>query len=333
LQNCAAPELRSKQDILLKVHRASICGSDLAIYGWSSWAPRKVHPPLIFGHEVCGEIVESKTPSLPVGTRVACESHVWCGHCAACKARDFHLCHNMKLLGVDINGGFAEFLVMPAKGVRKLESKKLFDFGSLLEPLGNAVYATGVESVAGKKVLVLGCGPQGLFAIQVAKAMGARFIVAVEQSGFRAKLAKAMGAHHVVSAIAIGQLKEHLLSYRETSEGFDVVLEMSGSRDLIPVALQVLRNGGRLSLFGLPSRSVNLDIAHDVIFKGARIYGILGRRIWKTWDTMLELVDSGKIRLGPIVTHRFKLQDYEKAFDLMQSKEKNCGKILFEIGG
>lgn len=326
LRDCPIPKI-SSGEALIKVHRASICGSDLAIYNWNSWAPKTVKPPLIFGHEVCGEVVESKDQSWKPGTRVACESHIWCGKCFACRTGDFHVCRNLKILGVDRPGGFAEYLSMPGKCLRKIANPKFYDLASMFEPLGNAVYATSVESVGNKTVLVFGCGPQGLFAIQVAKALGAKLVVAVENSPFRRVLAKKMGADFVISPS-----KERLLSFKEASQGYDVVLEMSGSRTLIALAFEVLRNGGRLSFFGLPSEAVPINIADHVIFKGLRIYGILGRRIWQTWDTMERLLAEGKIDLEPMVTHVFKLADFQKAFALMLAPEKKCGKIIFEIG-
>lgn len=328
LKECPLPKINSGE-VLLRVHRSSICGSDLAIYDWKSWAAKLVKPPLIFGHEVCGEVVESRDKNLPVGTRVACESHIWCGTCVACYAGDRHLCHNTKLLGFHVNGGFAEFLAMPAKCARKIQDPRLYDFASMFEPLGNAVYATLVEPVENKTVFVLGCGPQGLFAIQVAKASGARFVVALEQSSYRARLARKLGADRVISSS--GALKDRLLSSREAREGFDVVLEMSGAQNLIALAPQLLRNGGRLSLFGIPSDAVPMNIADDVIFKGIRIYGILGRRLWETWAKMEGLLKAGDIRFDLVATHTFDLKDYKRAFTLMQSKEKNCGKIIFNI--
>lgn len=315
-----------KDEVILKVHRASICGSDMPIYNWSSWAPERVKPPLVFGHELCGEVVEvSPNSSFKPGDRVAVESHIYCGECAPCRAGDKHLCHRMKIVGIDRPGGFAQFVNLPERVLWKLEDSKLYDYASMLEPLGNAVYSTLVEPIEGKTVLVMGCGPQGLFCIQVAKAMGAKKIVALEKNALRSQLALKFGAHKVFGDAA---KTEEIL---DGLEGYDVCLEMSGAPSLFHLGLNLLRNGGRMSLFGLLPRSVDLNITQDVIFKGLSLYGIMGRRIFQTWEEMNKLLNRGAIDLPGTVTHTFSLDQYKQAFELMQADDKSCGKILFKL--
>lgn len=328
--------LPGPEDVLLKIHRASICGSDLPIYFWSSWAPQRIRPPLVFGHEICGEIAElgKGVKGFSVGEKVAVESHIYCGLCAACSAGDKHLCRRMALIGIDTNGGFAEYLSVPRRVLWKLRGAVSYDEGSLLEPLGNAIYATCVEPVEGKTVLVLGCGPQGLFAVQVARARGAALVVGVEKSPYRAELAKKLGAHHVViPENGNDQLLEKLFSWKQTKEGFDVCLEMSGASQLATLAFRALRNGGRLSLFGTTAGKMGIDLGEDIIFRGIRIYGILGRRLFSTWQEMEQLVDSGKIDLKAVVSHRLPLSQAHEAFKIFSAPEKACAKIIFNIDG
>ncbi|MEK6544832.1 MAG: alcohol dehydrogenase catalytic domain-containing protein [Elusimicrobiota bacterium] len=322
-------------EVLLKVHRASICGSDLPIYFWTSWATARIKPPLVFGHELCGEVVET-APGADVfkpGDKVAVESHIFCGYCATCSAGDRHLCRRMALVGIDRPGGFAEYVALPERVLWKLNAKLPYDFASLMEPLGNALYATTVEPVEGKTVLILGCGPQGLFAVQVAKAMGAKFVVAVEKSEFRAAMAKKLGADKVISgAPSDKELIEQVLSFDGVREGYDACLEMSGSTFLVNVGFRALRNGGRMSLFGLTAGKTGIDLGEDVIFKGLRIYGILGRKLFSTWEQMEALLLSGKAHLDASVSHVLPLTDFDKAFSILVSPQKACGKILFKIG-
>src|SRR5208282_3695028 len=195
LRNLEVPRI-AKDELLVKVHRASICGSDMPIYQWNSWAPARIKTPMVFGHEFCGTVVEmgSATRDFQKGDFISVESHIFCGACTQCRNGQRHVCRNFKIIGVDCPGGFAEYARVPARCAWKHSDKSLVDIGSLMEPLGNAVYATLVEEVVGHSVLVLGCGPQGLFAIQVAKASGANPVIAVEAAPFRRKLAKKMGA-------------------------------------------------------------------------------------------------------------------------------------------
>ncbi|OGR88709.1 MAG: L-threonine 3-dehydrogenase [Elusimicrobia bacterium RIFCSPHIGHO2_02_FULL_57_9] len=323
-------DIKLKPDeLLIKVHLASICGSDMPIYQWNSWAPRRVKVPMVFGHEFCGTVIEAGagTRDFAKGDFVSVESHIYCGLCYQCRNGQRHVCRSMKIIGVDGPGGFAEYAAVPARCAWKHKDDKLKDIGSLMEPLGNAVYSVLVEEVACRSVLVLGCGPQGLFSVAVAKASGASPVVAVEGSEFRADLARRLGAHDVIDPAKLNLL-EQVLKSGKAPDGFDVVLEMSGAAAAISLALKAVKNGGRVTAFGIPSRPVELDWANDVIFKGVRIYGIVGRQVFETWYKTESLLNSGAVNVGPVITHRFSMKDFKQGFEVMAAAEKKCGKVL-----
>lgn len=327
----SARDLEPKPDeLLIKVHRASICGSDLPIYNWNSWAPERFKTPSTFGHEFCGTVekIGEDARDFKKGDFVSVESHIFCGLCSNCRNGQRHVCRSMKIIGVDGPGGFADYAVVPARCAWKHVDDSLKDLGSLMEPFGNAVYSVLVEDVTCKSVLVTGCGPQGLFAIGVAKASGANPIVAVEGSAFRAELARKMGATAVVDPSRHDPLAE-VLKAGKVPDGFDVVVEMSGAPQAISLGLKAVRMGGRLTAFGLPSKTVELDWANDVIFKGVRIHGIVGRQVFETWYKTDHLLRSGAVDVRPVVTHTFPLKDYQAGFAAMTAPDKRCGKVLF----
>lgn len=316
----SAGDLEPKPDeLLVKVHRASICGSDLPIYNWNSWAPERFKTPSTFGHEFCGTVekIGSAARDFKKGDFVSIESHIFCGLCYQCQNGQRHVCKDMKIIGVDGPGGFGDYAVVPARCAWKHADSSLQDIGSLFEPFGNAVYSVLVEPVAAKSVLVMGCGPQGLFSIAVAKASGAEKIVAVESSKFRADLAIRMGATTV------------LRPDEKLPTGFDVVCEMSGAQPAITAAFKAVRSGGRITAFGIPSGKIELDWANDLIFKGVRVHGIVGREIFETWYKADRLLRSGAVDIRPVVTHTFPLKDYEAGFAAMTAADKRCGKVLF----
>ena len=329
LRDIDAPKPQ-RDELLIRVRRASICGSDLPIYNWTSWAPERIRTPMVFGHEFCGEVADtgSATRGFKKGDFVSVESHIYCGLCYQCQNGQRHVCQNLKIIGVDAPGGFAQYARVPARCAWKHSDKSLQKIGSLFEPLGNAVYATLVEDVVGRSVAVMGAGPQGLFAIQVAKVSGAQPVVAVEGSPYRQKLAKKMGADLVFEP-ADPHILERL---KELGRGgVDVVLEMSGAPPAIELALKAVRNGGRVTAFGIPPKKITLDWEQDVIFKGIRILGICGREVFQTWYTMERLLRSGALDVRPVVTHTFPLKDFRKAFAIMTSPEKKCGKVVMEM--
>ncbi len=320
------PDLSIRPDeLLIKVHRASICGSDLPIYNWNSWAPQRFKTPSTFGHEFCGTVAEvgASAHDFKKGDFISVESHIFCGVCYQCQNGQRHVCREMKIIGVDGAGGFGQYAAVPARCAWKHSDDALRDLGSLFEPFGNAVYSVLVEPVAAKSVLVMGCGPQGLFSIAVAKASGAERIVAVDGSRYRAELALKMGATTVVTPdedpIQVGKVKD----------GYDVVCEMSGAQAAITAAFRCVRSGGRITAFGIPSKKIELDWANDLVFKGIRVHGIVGREIFETWYKADHLLRSGAVDLRAAVTHTFPISEYAAGFSVMNSPEKNCGKVIF----
>lgn len=323
----------NNDELLVRIHRASICGSDLPIYYWTGWAPDRIKLPMVFGHELCGEVVEtgSKTRGFAKGDFVSVESHIFCGLCYQCRNDQRHVCANMRILGIGSPGGFSEYAAIPARCAWKHSDRSLRDIGSLMEPFGNAVYATLVEEVVSRSVLVLGCGPQGLFSVGIAKACGAKDVIAVEGSPFRRKLALKMGADVVLDPSEPGILSR-IKKAAKSPDGVDAVLEMSGNADAVELGLKAVRNAGRFTAFGLPGKRLEIDYANDIIFKGIRLYGIVGREIFKSWYKMESLLKSKAVDPRPVITHTFSLKDHKKAFEVMASKDKKCGKVIFEIG-
>lgn len=319
-------------ELLIKVERASICGSDLPIYNWSAWAPNRLKLPTVFGHEFCGTVAEigSATRDFKKGDFISVESHIYCGLCSQCRNGQRHVCRSLRIIGIDGPGGFGEYARVPARCAWKHKDRTLAAVGSLLEPIGNAVYAALCEEVVGRSVLVLGCGPQGLFAVSAAKAGGANPVIAVEGAPFRMRLAKRMGADLVLSPADPDILAK---IERATDGGPDAVLEMSGAPAAIALGLKAVRSGGRLSAFGIPPRELSIDWANDIVFKGVRIMGIAGREVFKTWYTTDALLRSKALDPRPVITHRFSLKRFKQGFAVMNAKAKNCGKVVFEIGG
>jgi threonine 3-dehydrogenase len=317
-------------ELLIDVHRASICGSDLPLYHWTSWAPQRVKPPMVFGHEFCGTVKKAgkAAAGFKVGDFVSVESHIYCGECRQCREGQKQVCRSMKIIGIDAPGGFGDLAAVPARCAWKHKDARLKDAGSLFEPFGNAVYAVTVEPVEGQTVLVLGCGPQGLFSVAVARASGAARVIAVEGSSYRAKLALKLGADKVIDPASSRALDEALKA-GACPDGFDAACEMSGAPAAIAFAFKAVRNGGRISAFGIPPGDVSLDWANGLIFKGIRVHGIVGREIWDTWEKTDAFLRSGRIDIASTITHTFPLKDYKQGFAVMSSPDKKCGKVVF----
>lgn len=316
-----------KDELLLRVHHASICDSDLTIYNWTGWAQDKIKTPLIFGHELCGEVVEmgQADKGFNKGDFVSVESHIFCGLCYQCRNDQRHVCANMRMIGVDAPGGFAEYVAVPARCAWKHTDESLKDIGSLMEPFGNAVHAVLDEDIVGRTVLVSGCDPHGLFGISVARAGGAKHIIALDPSPYRQKMAKKAGADYVYDPLS-PEILSKIRHAAKSPDGVDTVIEMSGNQKTIGLGLSVLRYGGRFTAFGLPGKKIELDYANDIISKGIRLHGVSGREIFRTWYKMENLLKSGAADPRPIVTHTFKFKDFKKAFDLAASQK--CGKII-----
>ena len=315
-------------DVLIRVRATSICGTDLHIYNWDPWAAGRIKPPVIVGHELCGEVVErgSRVTTVAVGDFVSAESHIVCGVCDLCRTGDGHICRNTQIIGVDRDGCWAEYIALPAQNAWVNPPDYPVDFAVLEENLGNAVHTAFAVDLRSMKVLVTGCGPVGLMTILVAKAIGARAVYATDISAYRLDLAKKVGADLVCNP----QTDDVPALIRDATrgDGVDVLLEMSGAPAAIRQGFELLKFGGKAALLGLPSAPVEFDLANHIIFKGATVYGVVGRELWQTWFQMRGLLRSNAINLAPIVTHHYRLDEYEKAVSTMVGGES--GKVVMK---
>jgi threonine 3-dehydrogenase len=318
-------------DVLVRVRMASICGTDLHIYGWDRWSQGRIKPPVTLGHEFCGvvERVGEEVTAVKAGDFVSAEMHVNCGHCHQCRLGEGHICQNLRIIGIDQDGAFAEFVRIPAANIWKLDPAIPEHYGAILDPLGNAVHTVLAGPIAGKTVLVTGCGPIGLMSIAVAKACGSSTVFATETNEQRRAMAKKMGADVVLNPAetdSVGRIKADT-----SGTGVDVLLEMSGNPAAIQQGFKSLRAGGRASLLGIPTESVPLDLVNDVIFKGATVQGIYGRRMYGTWVQMTALLKAGRLNLDPLFGERTSLEKFEDAFAMLQGGL--AGKILLYPDG
>ena len=314
-------------DVLVAVETASVCGTDLHIFHWDEWAQKRIQPPYIPGHEFCGTVaaIGDSVRSVQIGDFVSAEMHVACGHCLQCRIGQAHVCQFVKILGVDGDGAFADYVRIPASNIWKLDPSIPRDFGSLFDPFGNAVHTVLSGPIAGQTVAVVGCGPIGLFAIAVAKACGAAKVFAIEPNEQRRELACRMGAEVTLQP---NEAEAQIL--RATGgNGADVMLEMSGHPSAIAQGFRILRMGGRASLLGIPSHAVELDLANAVIFKGATVHGINGRKMYETWFQAEALIRDNGLDLSPVITHRLPLSDFDHAMHLLESGE--ASKILLTV--
>ena len=318
-------------DVLVRVKTASICGTDLHIYGWDRWSQGRIKPPLTLGHEFCGvvERVGEDVTAVKVGDFVSAEMHVNCGHCHQCRLGEAHICQNLRIIGIDQDGAFAEFVKIPASNIWKLDPAIPEHYGAILDPLGNAVHTVLAGPIAGQTVLVTGCGPIGLMSIAVAKACGSSTVFATETNENRRAMAKKMGADVVLNPAAEDALARILSETGGT--GVDALLEMSGNPTAIQQGFKALRAGGRASLLGIPTENVPLDLVNDVIFKGATVQGIYGRRMYGTWVQMTALLKAGRLNLEPLFGEREPLEKFENAFAKLQGGL--AGKILLYPDG
>ncbi len=315
-------------DVLVRVKATSLCGTDAHIYNWDPWAHSRIQPPRIIGHEVCGEVVDvgADVSLVRRGDYVAAESHITCGTCFQCRTGQAHVCKHYRILGVDLDGSFAEYVRLPQTVLWTTSRDIPPEFACLQEPLGNAVDAALAESVTGRTVLITGCGPTGLFAAAIARTSGASTIIATDASDYRLDLAKRVGADHVFnsSTESAGGLAQTIRDVT-AGEGVDASLEMSGYPAALHLAFGSVKNGGRVTLFGIPAGPITFDLANEIIFKGVRVYGITGRRLFSTWYRLAGLFKAG-LNIRPIVTHTFPLADFADGFDLIKSGQ--CGKVV-----
>jgi len=315
----------------VRVKATSICGTDLHIYGWDRWSQGRIKPPVTLGHEFCGVVERAgeEVTAVQAGDFVSAEMHLNCGHCHQCRLGQAHICQNLRIIGIDIDGAFAEYVKIPATNIWKLDPAIPEHYGAILDPPGNAVHTVLAGPIAGQTVLVTGCGPIGLMSIAVAKACGSATVFATETNEHRRKLAKEMGANFVLNPSTEDPVKKILEATGGT--GVDALLEMSGHPAAIQQGFKALRAGGRASLLGIPTENVPLDLVQDVIFKGATVQGIYGRRMYDTWVQMTALLKAGRVNLEPLFGERMELENFEAAFSKLQSGL--AGKILMYPNG
>ncbi len=315
-------------DVLIKIKVASICGTDVHIYNWDSWSANRIKPPVIYGHEFAGEIVEvgAGVKNARVGDYVSGECHIACGYCYNCRTGLAHVCKNTKIFGVDVNGIFAEYAMIPASNVWHNDPELPPEICSIQDPLGNAIHTIFSTDVVGRDVAILGVGPIGAMAVSICKNIGASQVFAVgRRNTYRTDLAKKVGADYIY--LAQDDVKGDILD-KTDGKGADVVLEMSGNTKAVVQGLELLRPGGTISLLGVYAEPLTLDLSDLVIFKYATIKGINGRLMFDTWYRMKGLFKNERIvnDMKTIITHRFKLSEFEEAMQTMRSG--NSGKVV-----
>ena len=314
------PEIRSG-DVLIKVRRAGICGTDLHIEQWDRWSQHRVNPPVTLGHEFMGEVAETGrlVRNIEVGDRVSAEGHLVCGHCEYCGTGHAHVCRDTSIIGIDRDGAFAEYVSIPAANIIHIPDSIEDDLAAVFDPLGNAFHTVLHTDVAGRVVAVVGCGPIGLFAIGIARAAGASRVIAVEPHEGRRELAARMGAHDCLDPLD-GDLETRIADLTH-GYGAHVACEMSGHPDGVRSAFRICRNGGHVRLLGLPKDKVEVNLARDVIFKGLNVYGVVGRLMYRTWIEMRDFLAEGRLDIEPVITHRLPFHRFEEGFDAMNSGE------------
>ena len=315
------------KDVLIKVRKTAICGTDVHIYKWDAWSQRTIKTPMTIGHEFVGEIVElgKEVVGWKVGERVSAEGHVVCGECRACKAGKRHLCPNTKGIGVNRTGCFAEYVSVPATNVWRVHPAVSDEVASIFDPYGNATHTALSFDMVGEDVLITGAGPIGCMAAAICRHNGARNVVITDMNDYRLGLAKKLGADRVVN-VGREDLKK-VMEELGMVGGFDVGLEMSGSPQAFAQMLDTMYNGGRVALLGLLPNGAGIDW-DKVIFKGLFLKGIYGREIFETWYKMEAMIRSG-LDISPVITHRFKFDDFQKGFDAMLSGES--GKVVLSL--
>jgi threonine 3-dehydrogenase len=313
-------------EVLIRVHKTSICGTDLHIRSWDSWAQATIPVPMVVGHEFTGEIAAMGTgvQGLEVGQRVAGEGHVTCGHCRNCKGGRREFCHNHTGVGVTRSGAFADYVVIPAQNVFVVPDHIPIDVAAVLDPLGNATHTALRFDVVGEDVLITGAGPIGVMAAAIVRHIGARHVVVTDVNPYRLAMAADHGATRVVDVRT--EDLEAVMAELGMAEGFDIGLEMSGAEAAFNQMLESMNHGGRVAVLGIPSGPMTLDV-NALIFKGIEIQGIYGRRIFETWYKMAAMLQSG-LDVSGIVTHRLPADRFEEAFDLVTRGE--CGKVVLD---
>jgi threonine 3-dehydrogenase len=313
-------------DVLIRVHKSAICGTDMHIFNWDAWAQKTIRVPMAIGHEYCGRIVElgSEVRGFALGDRVSGEGHITCGHCRNCRAGRRHLCRNTVGVGVDRQGSFAELLCIPASNAFKLPDSISDETASILDPFGNATHTALAYSVVGEDVLISGAGPIGIMATAIARFTGARHVVVSDVNDYRLELARRMGASRIVNVAR--ESLDGAMQALGMQEGFDVGMEMSGNAQALRDLLRTMHHGGSVALLGIPPGDTAVDW-NQVIFKGLTIRGIYGREMFETWYKMSSLLQSG-LDISPVITHRYAIDDFATGFATMASGLS--GKVILD---
>ena len=313
-------------DVLIKVNRTAICGTDIHIFKWDDWAQTTIPVPMAVGHEFSGEIVEKgiEVVGYEVGDRVSAEGHITCGYCRNCRAGRRHLCMNTVGVGVNRPGAFAEYIAVPAFNVFKLPDAITDDMASILDPLGNATHTALSFDLVGEDVLITGAGPIGIMAVAIARHAGARHVVITDVNDYRLGLARKMGATRAINVAS--QTIDDTMQDLGMIEGFDVGMEMSGNPQALRVLLRTMHHGGKVAILGLPPGDMAIDW-NEVIFKGLVLKGIYGREMFETWYKMASMLQSG-LDMSPIITHHFDVDQFLPAFELMESGQS--GKVILD---
>lgn len=311
-------------DLLIKIRKTAICGTDIHIYQWDEWSQNTIPVPMIVGHEYVGEVVDmgQEVRGFSVGDRVSGEGHITCGHCRNCRAGRRHLCRNTVGVGVDRQGAFAEYLVIPAFNAFKIPDNISDDLAAIFDPFGNAVHTALSFNLTGEDVLITGAGPIGIMAAAVAKHVGARYVVITDVNPYRLELAQKMGATRAVN-VTEQDLKQ-VMNELGMTEGFDVGMEMSGVPMAFSGMLESMNHGGKIAMLGIPPGEMSIDWT-KVIFKGLQIKGVYGREMFETWYKMASLIQSG-LDLSPMLTHQMPVEEFQKGFDIMNSGQS--GKVV-----
>lgn len=314
--------------VLIKIKAASICGTDKHILEWDAWAQSRIKLPLIFGHECCGEVVGlgPAVKSIKVGDYVSAETHLPCQHCFQCRTGNMHLCRNLVILGVDVNGIFAEYAVVPEICCWTNDPALPPDIASVQEPLGNAVYTVMETNVSAKRIAIIGDGPTAAFACGVAHVTGAAHIYNLGMLHFNLDICKKMGADDIINVTEEKNYIERILD--ETNGGVDCVLDMAGNEHAVNNGFKILRRTGTYTAFGISPKAFQFDFANNIIFKGAKIIGINGRKMFDTWYQIKNLLDYKKIDVSPVITHRFPFSQFDQAVKTALSPEIDSCKVV-----
>ena len=311
-------------DLLIKIKKTAICGTDIHIYNWDDWSQATIPVPMVVGHEYLGEVVGvgEGVKGFTIGDRVSGEGHLVCGHCRNCRGGRTHLCRNTSGVGVNRDGAFAEYLVIPSFNAFKIPDDVSDDLAAIFDPFGNAVHTALSFDLVGEDVLITGAGPIGIMAAAVCKHVGARHVVITDVNQYRLDLATKMGATRAVN-VANENLTDVMQELGMT-EGFDVGLEMSGVPSAFSSMLDAMNHGGKIAMLGIPPEDMGIDWS-KVIFKGLVIKGIYGREMFETWYKMASLIQSG-LDISPIISHHFSVDEFQKGFDVMRSGQS--GKVI-----